>query len=136
MDAYDVPDRLIPPHWSPAQVVGAGFAAASTAAGLLVTVTTGRPTALGLTVAGLLTFALIPTRRAVGPYLVVIGTILLQVGLLCRSEPPGSGHFPASVSWVYGIAGLAAVTLGCVYCRIWASRHRRAFFGHRRTGDT
>ncbi|MGW5151777.1 hypothetical protein [Rhodococcus koreensis] len=71
VEAHDIPDRLVPPNWSPARTVYAAFAAASTTTGLLVMFTTGRPISLGLVLLGLLTFAVMHTSRVTGPYLVL-----------------------------------------------------------------
>ncbi|QSE89388.1 hypothetical protein JWS13_12535 [Rhodococcus pseudokoreensis] len=131
MEAHDVPDRLIPPHWSPAQVICAAFAAAATAAGLLVAVAGATVAGLGLVVTGLLTFAVIPVQRVVGPYLVVSGVIELQISLLGRSDaqPFWSHDHLTAATIAYGVAGIAAVAVGCGFCRIASSRYRRSFFG-------
>lgn len=110
MEAHDVPDRLIPPTWSPAQVICTTFASAAAAAGLLGTVTTGRLISLGLVVFSLLTFvvvsARIPPRRILGPYLVLSGTTLLQLSLLCRSDVSASLSHDGLLSpdCAYGVA--------------------------------
>jgi len=140
VEAHDVPDRLIPPTWSPAQVICTAFASAAAAAGLLGTVTTGRLISLGLVVFSLLTFvvvsARIPPRRIMGPYLVLSGTTLLQLSLLCRSDVSASLSHDGLLSpdCAYGVAGTAAVVLGCAYCRVALSRHHQAFFGASEVG--
>ncbi|MFC9362009.1 hypothetical protein ACFTZB_36240 [Rhodococcus sp. NPDC057014] len=131
MEAHDIPDRLVPPNWSPAQTVCAAFAAASAATGLLAAVTTGRPISLGLVLLGLLTFAVMHSGRVIGPYLVLSGTVELQLSLVSRSgaSPHWSHDVLLTPGTAYGVVGIAAVVLGCLYCRIATSRYRRFFSG-------
>ncbi|OUS88653.1 hypothetical protein CA951_37605 [Rhodococcus sp. NCIMB 12038] len=137
MEAHDIPDRLVSPNWSPAQMACAAFAAASTTTGLLVTVTTGRPISLGLVLLGLLTFAVVYSSRVMGPYLVLSGAVELQLSLVSSSvtSPCWSHDVLLSPGTAFGVVGTAAVVLGCVYCRIATSRFRR-FFSSGEAADT
>lgn len=96
-----------------------------------MTVTTGRPISLGLLLLGLLTFAVMHTSRVTGPYLVLSGTVELQLGLASRSttSPRWSHDVLLTPGTAYGVVGIAAVVLGCLYCRIATSRYRGCFFG-------
>ncbi|PBC44881.1 hypothetical protein CJ179_29355 [Rhodococcus sp. ACS1] len=138
MEAHDIPDRLVPPNWSSAQTVCAAFAAASTTTGLLVTVTTGRPISLGLVLLGLLTFGVMHSGRAMGPYLVLSGAVELQLSLVSGfvTSPRWSHDVLLSPGTAYGVVGTAAVVLGCVYYRIATSRYRRFFSAPGEAADT
>lgn len=103
-----------------------------------MTVTTGRLISLGLVLLGLLTLAVMHSGRVMGPYLMLGGSVELQISLVSRSmtSPRWSRDVLLTPGSAYGVVGTAAVVLGCLYCIVATSRYRRFFSTPGEAADT